>query len=245
MCWPLYLQLQSSWEQPQGSLWWSSADVEGRSPHRDAEALGVPAGCPGLRDKAALQAHALACWTLWAGLFFISQPSRYDSRRNLPTNQPLPPSSPRMVFGDEKRGRTANGDMYKAISYPAGTFIWRSNPFLVHSCVKPGLLTEALITSGKGRLGGSSDASGQEKKGMKEFCAEITSLSHEAAFLQRQSTKGVAQGTLGFSATSSCCSNSPPRKFGNSSNVCLHHPFCLYSGLFPSLIKEIPSSIFS
>lgn len=87
MCWPLYLQLQSSWEQPQGSLWWSSADVEGRSPHRDAEALGVPAGCPGLRDKAALQAHALACWTLWAGLFFISQPSRYDSRRNLPTNQ--------------------------------------------------------------------------------------------------------------------------------------------------------------
>lgn len=55
--------------------------------------------------------------------------------------------------------------LYQAISYPAGTFIWRSNPFLVHSCVKPGLLTEALITSGKGRLGGSSDASGQEKKG--------------------------------------------------------------------------------
>lgn len=54
--------------------------------------------------------------------------------------------------------------LYQATSYPAWTFIWRSNPFLVRSCVNPGLLTEALITSGKGRLSGSSDTPGQEKK---------------------------------------------------------------------------------
>lgn len=42
--------------------------------------------------------------------------------------------------------------------------IWRSIPFLVHSCFKPDLLT-ALITSGKGRLSGSSGTPGQKKKG--------------------------------------------------------------------------------
>lgn len=61
-------------------------------------------------------------------------------------------------------------------------------------------------------------------------CAEITSLSHKAIFPQRHCTKGVAQGTPGFSAAWQSCSNSPPWKFRNSWSVCLHHPFCLHSG---------------
>lgn len=61
-------------------------------------------------------------------------------------------------------------------------------------------------------------------------CAEITSLSHKAVFPQRQSTKGVAQETLGFSAAWQSCSNSPPWKSRNSWSVCLHQPFCLHLG---------------
>lgn len=42
-----------------GQLQLSSTDVKGLHLRRGAEALGVPAGQPGLRDKAALQARAL------------------------------------------------------------------------------------------------------------------------------------------------------------------------------------------
>lgn len=70
-------------------------------------------------------------------------------------------------------------------------------------------------------------------------CAEITSLSHKPISLQRQSTKGVAQGTVGFSALWQSCSNSLPWKFKNSWSVCLHQSLHLHLEPLSFLIKEI------
>lgn len=43
-------------------------------------------------------------------------------------------------------------------------FVWRSTPVLVHSCIKPGLLTGALWTAGKRRLSGLSDTPRKRRK---------------------------------------------------------------------------------
>lgn len=55
--------------------------------------------------------------------------------------------------------------LYWAMSYSEGTVFFRSFiPFLVHSCIKPGLLTGALGTAGKRRLRGLSDTPQKRRK---------------------------------------------------------------------------------